>query len=339
MADSRIDWTDKVWNPTTGCNKGCSYCYARTMAGRLQLMGQEKYAAGFAPCCHPTELGKPLYWKKPRRIFVNSMGDLFDPAIPFEFIDRVMATINACPQHTFQILTKYSERMQQYFALDNPISNLWLGVTITCQEDFHRWWDLYYTNAVVRFISFEPLTGPIRFDCLHCHGKGYYDDNDKTTCPMCDGSGELLDRLDWAIVGGMTGKDAIPMHLEWVQHIMNKSQAAAVPFFFKQWGEWLPTASANYVTEKGWVYGKAEGRAILRDGRQVYLDLGPDARFKTIDAAAAKDLAAAMKANRIDPLDPDKFDWLGYHWLHRVGKKSAGALIDGKEWKQFPGEI
>jgi len=260
MADSRIEWTDKTWNPTTGCAKGCSYCYARTMAGRLQKMGQEKYRDGFTPTCHPGELEKPLHWNKPCRIFVNSMGDLFDPAIPFEFIDRVMNIIFRSPRHIFQILTKNAERMSEYFSrIETPPPNLWLGVTITSQADFHRWWTLYYTIAAIRFISFEPLTGPIRFDCLHCHGKGHYDDNNQTLCPMCKGSGQLLDRLDWVIAGGMTGKDAAPLHPDWIRSLRDQCKAADVPFFFKQWGsgesplfaDWIDGMSAGHFKAKG----------------------------------------------------------------------------------------
>lgn len=306
MADSKIDWTDKVWNPTTGCTMGCNYCYAEKMAHRLQLMGQEKYKLGFAPACHPVELGKPLRWKKPARIFINSMGDLFDPAIPFDFIDQIMLVINQCPQHTFQILTKHSERMQEYFQglatpgtdtetsrrmLQNPsyasggfhgmrlrylkgesLRNLWLGVTVTCQEDLHRWWDLWSTPAAIRFISLEPLIGPICFD---------------------NGAGKFLDRLDWLIVGGMTGKDASPMHPEWVRNIRDLCQAAAVPFYFKQWGGWSPT-DKNYGDVGCW----ESDRFYYRTHSPSYTGV----------------------------------------FMERIKGKSAGNILDGAEWKQLPGE-
>lgn len=384
---TKIEWTDKVWNPTTGCTKGCSYCYARTMAGRLQRMGQEKYRDGFTPVCHPGELEKPLRWKKPCRIFVNSMGDLFDPAIPFEFIDQILAIIARCPQHTFQILTKYADRMEQYFnhgpsshctrqgAVQNqldfhyartcppeqfgksgriifgrdvswPLSNLWLGVSV---EDQHavtkRVPELLGTPSSVRFISIEPMIGPVDLERVHWPDKGehrvdvlrggFWSDSRWGFVNHSDLQESGL--IDWVIVGGMTGKEAVPMHPDWVRSLRDQCQTSGVPFFFKQWGEWKPTASANYATgKKTAAYGKAEGRAILRDGRHVYLDRGPAFRLETIDADAENVLKAAMAANRIDPVNPDQYDWLGYHWMHKVGKKAAGSMIDGQEWKQFP---
>jgi len=309
MADTKIEWTDRTWNPTTGCTLGCTYCYAEKMAHRLQAMGKQKYRQGFAPACHPGELVKPVRWRKPSRVFVNSMGDLFDPAIPESFITDVVTTMFLFPEHTFQVLTKQPHRMQEYFSAHQSPPNLWLGVTIASQEDFHRWWDLYYTNASLRFISFEPLTGPIRFDCIHCHGKGHYDDNAGTTCLVCHGTGQTLDRLGWAIVGGMTGKNAVPMHPDWIRTLRDQCKAAEVPFFFKGWGEWRSRIAAWEPRPFG----------IFPDGR--YYQAGLLMGRINAEAVAIAERHAGQE----------------YESIHRVGKKAAGSRIDGQEWKQFPG--
>lgn len=281
MADSRIDWTDKVWNPTTGCTKGCSYCYARTMAHRLQLMGQEKYKNGFDPAFHPDELQKPLHWEKPCRVFVNSMGDLFDPAIPYEFIVRVLAIIARCPQHTFQILTKMPRRMREFFAGVDIPANLWLGVTVEDQAAADlRLPVLLAIPAGVRFVSIEPMTGPVDL----APGWGHL------------GTGPI-DGLHWVIAGGMTGSDAVPMHPEWVRSLRDQCRAASVPFFFKQWGEWLPQCNEPFRPRK-YLFLNRDGR-IDRTGDSVITNSG----------------------------------WSG---MGLVGKKAAGSMIDGQEWKQFP---
>jgi protein gp37 len=347
MADSKIEWTDRVWNPTTGCSFACNYCYAEKMARRLKAMGQTKYRKGFAPACHPDDLAKPLHWRGPVKVFVNSMGDLFDPNIPDYFIRCVLGVIASTPHLTYQILTKNPARMKEVIANTShgecvaeliahngagdiftgksrmsratlnrigpgwpwPLQNLWLGVTITNQDSLHRWWDLYYTNAALRFISFEPLTGPIRFDCIHCHGKGYYDDNSKTVCPVCQGSGQTLDQLDWVIAGGMSGHDAQPTHPDWVRSLRDQCQAAAVPFFFKQWGEWAPYSGSSPDVN----------------------DNPEQTRFRHMEweDGVWRDVGYPLWCDFEDSIDVEQC-------AARVGKKAAGAIIDGKEWKQFP---
>jgi len=273
MANTSIDWTDKVWNPTTGCTKGCSYCYARKMAHRLKRIGQAKYSGGFAPACHPAELSKPLHWRKPCRVFVNSMGDLFDPAIPDDFIRQVIEVIASTPHLTYQILTKFSARMENFFQEVTPaheIDNLWVGVTIENQFTFKRWWDLYYANVAHRFISFEPLTGPIRFDCIHCHGKGHYDDNFNTPCPVCKEAGTTMDRIDWVICGGGTGSKASAMSVSWVRHLRDECVSNNIPFFFKQWGEWAPSilevveGSVNHTNGRYWPVFDRTCQGVMR---------------------------------------------------------------------------
>lgn len=203
---SAIEWTDATWNPTTGCDKvspGCAHCYAELQAARLKRMGQRNYANGF-------ELTRP------RRIFVNSMSDLFHEKVPTDYIRQVLEVAAACPQHTFQILTKRHERLQEIGSeLVWPL-NVWMGVSVES-----AWWygprvrALASCGAAVKFLSCEPLLGPLGLGLeLRKH------------------------QVDWVIVGGESGPGARPMHPEWVREIRDSCQAERVAFFFKQWGEW-----------------------------------------------------------------------------------------------------
>lgn len=202
-----------TWNPVTGCTKvsqGCKHCYAERMARRLQAMGVERYRSGFAVTLHEDLLDVPLLWKKPRLIFVNSMSDLFHEKVPFEFIERVFETMIRASHHTFQILTKRSCRLQELSrALPWP-ANVWIGVSVEDSKVIHRIRDLRQVPAAVRFISCEPLIGPL--DHLPLEG------------------------IHWVIVGGESGPRARPMRPEWAESILQQCRAAGVPFFFKQWG-------------------------------------------------------------------------------------------------------
>lgn len=213
MAISKIEWTECTWNPVTGCTKispGCDHCYAERMATRLKAMGQPKYAREFEVVTHPDCLADPLEWSAPQVIFVNSMSDLFHRHVPLEFIQRVFGTMREAHQHTFQVLTKRSGRMAQLSAtLDWP-PNAWAGVSVENQDYAYRLDDLRRVDATVRFVSFEPLIGPIV-------------DVD-------------LAGIDWVIVGGESGPGARPMEREWVLHLKRLCDRADVPFFFKQWG-------------------------------------------------------------------------------------------------------
>lgn len=224
---TKIEWTNEVWNPVTGCTKvssGCKNCYAEKMHKRLASMRIKKYAKPFNEVVvHPEVLEEPLHWRKPRMIFVNSMSDLFHPDVPFDFIYKIITIINDCPQHIFQALTKRPDRMMEYFSIGNinykyPVKNLWLGVSVEDQKTAdERIPLLVETPAAVRWISAEPLLSEIDIE-------------------------EYLfaKELDWVVVGGESGPKARPMHPDWVRSIRNQCQAASVPFFFKQWGTYLP---------------------------------------------------------------------------------------------------
>ncbi len=212
---SAIEWTEMTWNPVTGCSKvspGCTHCYAERMAHRLHAMGAARYARGFELTTHDDALEAPLHWKSPRKVFVNSMSDLFHKDVPLMFIQRVFQVMRSCPQHQFQILTKRSQRLRQLAAqgeLDWP-ANVWMGVSVEDQRRARRAVDLATVPAHVRFLSIEPLLGPIE---------------------------ELpLAGIHWVIVGGESGPGARPMQPQWVDAILAQCRSAGVPFFFKQWG-------------------------------------------------------------------------------------------------------
>jgi protein gp37 len=208
-----IEWTEATWNPVTGCLKvsqGCKHCYAERMAKRLQAMGAERYSSGFEPTLQNDLIDLPRQWRKPRVIFVNSMSDLFQDAVPDDFISRIFATMEACPQHTFQILTKRSERLRTLGAALSWPRNVWMGVSVEDGRVIGRIHDLASVPAQVRFLSCEPLIGPLE------------------NLP--------LDGIHWVIVGGESGPGARPMRPDWVESIHEQCRAADVAFFFKQWG-------------------------------------------------------------------------------------------------------
>jgi protein gp37 len=299
-AKTGIEWTDATWNPVRGCSRvseGCRYCYAEKIAARFSDEGQPFHLFADRAKSGSKWTGKvglvkkhlcdPLKWRKPRRIFVNSMSDLFHEALGNRDIDRVFAVISQSPQHTFQILTKRPHRMRDYIAAERtpdaindvaddfdwchantdgrwPLPNLWLGVSVEDQATADsRIPLLLQTPAAKRFISYEPALGPVNL--------GLY------LCRFCADSTVL----DWVICGGESGPSARPMSADWARLVRDDCQAFGVPFLFKQWGEWLP--------------GKQDGS---RDFTPQALNC-----------------------------------WDG---PIKVGKKAAGALLDGREWKEFP---
>lgn len=273
MTDTTIEWTDVVWNPTTGCDRvspGCDHCYALTMAKRLKGMGSAKYQTdgdprtsgpGFGLAVHEDALTLPLKWRKPRRIFVNSMSDLFHDAVPEDFIAEVFARMWWSPQHTFQVLTKRHGRMRSLvprieanlrqrehdlalvdcpFPLAWPLPNVWLGVSVENQE----WADirvpaLLDTPAAVRWLSCEPLLGPVELpfasevNACTCYG-GHTVYGHEPGCGL--EPGPAWGNLHWVVVGGESGPGARPMHPDWVRSLRDQCVDARVPFFFKQAG-------------------------------------------------------------------------------------------------------
>lgn len=211
--NSQIEWTESTWNPVTGCTKislGCAHCYAERMANRLQAMGQPNYRNGFRVTVHEHALGLPLRWRKPQVIFVNSMSDLFHEHVPIDFILRVFDVMGRADWHLFQVLTKRSRRLAERAQLLPWADNVWMGVTVESAEYVHRIDDLRLVPAAVRFLSLEPLLGPL--------------------------SSLDLEGIDWVIVGGESGPGARPMAEGWALDIRDQCRRAGVPFFFKQWG-------------------------------------------------------------------------------------------------------
>lgn len=227
--NSRIEWTDATWNPVTGCTKvspGCKNCYAERLAARLLAMGNPRYSNGFDVTLHEDQIELPLRWKKPKRIFVNSMSDLFHENIPDEFIRKVFSVMNQAHWHVFQVLTKRAERLSE-LADSLPWSpNIWQGVSVEDQKHTSRIDRLRHVSSAIRFLSIEPLLGPIN---------------------------ELkLDGVDWVIVGGESGPHFRPVKPEWVRAIRNTCLASGVPFFFKQWGGRIAKSGGRLLDERFW---------------------------------------------------------------------------------------
>jgi protein gp37 len=354
VADTKIEWATKAWNPVTGCtpvHAGCDNCYAKRIAGR-HLPGHGFDDRDFSVVrCHPERLMEPLHWRKPERVFVGSMGDLFHKDVPFEFIDRVFAVMALCSQHTFIVLTKRPERMREYMDLRTtelegnffnapmakavcrasheaghslpgnaslellnndecwrsdpenikrtpgwPLLNVILGVSVCDQDTADKFIPiLLETPAARRAVSIEPMLGPV--DLTYFLPLQY---EAGIAGPEVCGR---LPGLDWVIVGGETGPGARPMHPDWARSLRDQCEAAGVPFFFKQWGEWAVKPRRGDLPAKP-TFVCAGDVLLTRDGKiESY----------------------------------ESCDGVGDHAvMQRVGKKAAGCLIDGREWKQFP---
>lgn len=221
---SKIEWTDASWNPTTGCTKvsaGCTNCYAETLALRLQKMGSKRYRNAFTLTLHEDALNLPLKWKKPKKIFVNSMSDMFHKDVPDKFIDKVWDVMAKANWHIYQILTKRPERMAQYSWTKEKLPNVWLGTSVEYSRVKDRIKALHTSNAKIRFISFEPLIGDV---------------------------GKLdLSNIHWVIVGGESGKNHRPIEREWVTNILAQCKKQNVAFFFKQWGGLKPKSGGRQL--------------------------------------------------------------------------------------------
>jgi protein gp37 len=216
MAESSIEWTEHTWNPVTGCTKispGCKHCYAETMARRLTAMGAAGYENGFTLTLHPGRLDQPLRRKTPTTYFVNSMSDLFHEDVPDAFIDQVLDVVRRTPQHTYQILTKRGDRLEEFFRTRECPTNAWLGVSVEDKKyGVPRIAHLRRVRAAVRFLSIEPLLEDV-------------------------GKLNLRD-IHWVIVGGESGAKARPMKADWAENVRHQALAQGVAFFFKQWGAW-----------------------------------------------------------------------------------------------------
>lgn len=213
MAKSTIEWTESTWNPITGCTKisaGCKNCYASILSKRLQAMGQKKYQNGFVPTMHPDTLDDPFKWKNGKLVFVNSMSDSFHKEFPLSFIQQMFSVMNDTPRHTYQVLTKRAERLEELSTFLNWTDNIWMGVSVENEKTIDRVDHLRKTSAKVKFLSCEPLIGPL---------------------PNIN-----LEGIDWVIVGGESGPNSRPMEKEWVDDIQQQCEKAGVAFFFKQWG-------------------------------------------------------------------------------------------------------
>lgn len=332
MADgSKIEWTDATWNPVTGCTKvspGCDHCYAETFAERFRGVPGHHFENGFDVTLRPERLDQPLRWTKPRRIFVNSMSDLFHDDVPDEYIAHVFAVMAAAQQHTYQLLTKRHGRMRSLLSSPEfakkaepwrvvgddrvpdpgwPLPNVWLGVSVENQQ----WADiripaLLETPAAVRWLSAEPLLGPVDLGACgapdHCKAGGRCQ-------PVAHG-------IDWVVVGGESGHGARPMHPDWARALRDQCTDAGVAFLFKQWGNWAPLGPLYEQTDDDPEADEARMEAVgleVVEGREV------------IELETSGYIPRGHQPG-------DHRTWL----MARLGKKAAGRELDGRTWDEYP---
>ncbi|SFP94431.1 protein gp37 [Bradyrhizobium sp. Ghvi] len=246
---TQIEWTDATWNPVTGCTKitrGCDLCYAERFSERFRDVHGHPFESGFDLKLRPERLEQPLTWRQPRRIFVNSMSDLFHKEIPKSFIDSIFKTMETANWHTFQVLTKRSSLMTRYllsrYRVEKAPPHIWLGVSIEDAQNAIRLKHLHAARASTKFVSFEPLLGPV---------------------------GKLdLEGIDWAIVGGESGPRARPMAEEWAIEIRDQCRTAKVAFFFKQWGGTRPKSGGRLLQGREWNQYPRISRTRLLDAAE-----------------------------------------------------------------------
>lgn len=233
-AKTSIEWTESTWNPVTGCTRvsaGCDHCYAERFSERFRGVRGHPFEVGFDLTLRPERLEQPKAWRRPRRIFVNSMSDLFHKDIPCDYIDRVFDTMESAHWHTYQVLTKRSSLMRSFinarYRRHPAPSNIWLGVSVEDSSALVRIEHLRQSNATLRFVSFEPLLGPV-----------------------CSAN---LDQIDWVIAGGESGPRARPVEANWIRGLRDKCIAGDHAFFFKQWGGRLPKSNGNTLDGRQWM--------------------------------------------------------------------------------------
>lgn len=322
MARSKIEWTEKVWNPVRGCapvSEGCRHCYAARFAHRFSADGQLYEGLTRMTDHGPVWTGevrevreflnKPLRWKRPYRIFVNSMSDLFHPEVSPVFVDQVLEIMMACPQHIFQVLTKRPERLEEKLYGEDGgliralgggdyVPNLWLGTSVEDQAALDkRLPELMSIPAAVRWLSMEPLLGPVEIPTEFLTGEYAVEDHGGA---MMEAMGP---RLDWVVVGGESGPNARPMDPAWVRAIRDQCDEFGVPFLFKQWGEW----------------GPVEGELTTKHVEGLHYQPGTR-ELKVLD-----DQGQAHTYYRLEE-----------GWMEWLGKHAAGRELDGKIWDEYP---
>lgn len=312
MSDkTKIEWADATWNPVTGCSKvseGCRNCYAMKFAERWRGTPGHYFEKGFDVTLRPDKLEQPLKWKRPRRIFVNSMSDLFHDDVPLAFISEVFFVMAEANWHTFQLLTKRPERMKKVLdwlgthmdgrvyngtVISWPLPNVWLGVSVENQKAAdERIPLLIQMPAAVRFLSCEPLLGPVDLNAVPRPDNAYFAQRGETGCITDPNEPDdyvywhKRDQINWVIAGGESGPGARPMHPDWVRYLRDQCQVALVPFFFKQWGEWVQVHELR-CNEPG------------------------------------------IKGRKWFNFDPDTA-------VCKIGKEAAGRMLDGRTWDEFP---
>lgn len=307
-----IEWTEETWNPTVGCSRvspGCDRCYAIGVAHRamqpahegltIRRPGERTDWTGEVRCL-PERLDVPLRRRSPTMYFVDSMSDLFHPDVPDEFLAQVWGKLAVTPRHTYQILTKRPQRMAAFMQAAVArwgegtlcvLPNVWLGTSIESDRYAFRADHLRATPSAVRFLSLEPLLGPL---------------------PSLELAG-----IDWVIVGGESGPGARPMHPGWVRDIRDRCVAAGVPFFFKQWGAWVPGGSGLRPREQVWTHRVAkDGTFRPRPSRDV--------------------LVAEVEQSLAEVAEGKPYPDSGWYGMSRVGKKAAGRVLDGRTWDEMP---
>ncbi len=310
MTQTKIEWVDYSWNPTSGCtpvSEGCQNCYARRMANRLRGRFGYPEDEPFRVTLHSAKLKEPLRWKKPRRVFVCSMGDLFHPDVPFEFIVAVFRVMTKCAQHTFMILTKRPNRVKAFYVQSSVSApwaqkvceNIWVGVTAENQQAAdERIPILLQIPAAVRFVSCEPLLGPVDLELYLPYTSSRYKEdwhrNGYHVLRLSKGINQGT--LDWVICGGETGPGARPMHPDWVRSLRDQAVDADVPFFFKSWGEYIPSYEAGEHSNERCQYNRTIGECWVKSSYSFH-----DGQV-----------------------------------MVKVGKKAAGRLLDGREWDEVP---